>query len=462
MKRNLKDIEPVPTSHGVGSKRVLLSSAESGCGISQIAVTDLSAGEVALAHTHPDLREGFLVLEGELDVTLDDEVTHCKKDDFVYVRNGVSHELKAVTDARVLTIGCVVEASRDALYPMVFEPNMHSVVWGGHRLVDWKGLMSESARSVNIGESWEVSAVPSSPSIVANGFWSGHSLIDVISSQPDEILGPLVVKKYGAKLPLLVKFIDANQDLSIQVHPNDEMAHALHGKMGKSEMWYVIDAKPGACLYAGFKKRIDEEEYRRRIEDGSICDVLAKHEVRKGDVFYIPAGRVHAICGGILLAEVQQSSDLTYRIFDYNRLGLDGKPRELHTSLASKALDFNVYDEYKTDYVEKGIVVNRCLDTPYFCIRIVDCSVPHHRNLVKYGSFVIIVCISGECNVHIRSTKYDLSLREGFSCLVPAAITDYDIQPKNGNVKLLEAYVDNKERGLFENLVTSFRHISML
>ena len=200
-----------------------------------------------------------------------------------------------------------------------------------------------------IGESWEVSAVPSSTSIVSNGVYAGKDLITVINEHPDAILGKKVNEKYKGQLPLLVKFIDAKRDLSIQVHPNNEMAMREHGKMGKSEMWYVIKAEESAHLYAGFKQTITPYEYRKRVEDGTITDVLADHKVKAGDVFFLPAGRVHAICGGILLAEVQQSSDVTYRIFDYNRPGMDGKPRELHTELAAKALDYHVKDNYRTE-----------------------------------------------------------------------------------------------------------------
>ena len=232
------------------------------------------------------------------------------------------------------------------LYPLLFEPNLHSVVWGGDQLRPYKGLASTDEP---IGESWEVSAVPSSTSIIANGTWKGKDLISVINEHPEAILGKAVHQKYHGQLPLLVKFIDAKRDLSIQVHPNDEMAQREHGKMGKSEMWYVIRADKGAHLYAGFKQEITPDEYQRRIEDGSITEVLADHQVKAGDVFYLPAGRVHAICGGIMLAEVQQSSDVTYRIYDYHRPGLDGKPRELHTALAAKALDYHVEKNYTTD-----------------------------------------------------------------------------------------------------------------
>ena len=183
------------------------------------------------------------------------------------------------------------------LYPLLFKSNLHTVVWGGNLLRPYKGLEPSDEP---IGESWEVSAVPTSTSIVSNGVHAGKDLISVINEQPDAILGKKVNEKFNGKLPLLVKFIDAKRDLSIQVHPNDEMAMREHGKMGKSEMWYVIKADDGAHLYAGFKQEITPEEYHKRIADGTITDVLADHKVKAGDVFYLPAGRVHAICGGYL------------------------------------------------------------------------------------------------------------------------------------------------------------------
>lgn len=187
------------------------------------------------------------------------------------------------------------------LYPILFHPNLHSVIWGGRKLKPWKGM---PANDEPVGESWEVSAVPSSVSIVANGAFTGRTLSDVINEYPQEMLGGRVSKLYANTFPLLVKFIDAEKDLSIQVHPDDAMAQREHGKMGKTEMWYVIDAKPGAYLYAGFKEEMTPHEYKCRVEDGSITEVLARHEVKAGDVFYLPAGRVHAICSGILLAEI--------------------------------------------------------------------------------------------------------------------------------------------------------------
>lgn len=342
------------------------------------------------------------------------------------------------------------------LSPLLFEPNLHAVVWGGHQLRPYKGL---EPTAEPIGESWEVSAVPSSPSIISNGEWKGRDLNAVIAEHPDEILGRAVNEKFGGKLPLLVKFIDAKRDLSIQVHPNDEMARREHGKMGKSEMWYIIKAEEGSHLYAGFRQEITPYEYQHRVADGTITDVLADHKVKAGDVFYLPAGRVHAICGGIMLAEVQQSSDVTYRIYDYNRPGMDGKPRELHTELAAKALDYHVEKNYRTEYNDSDNRAVQIIDTPYFDVRVMELSQPFHRNLIKYDSFVISMCLQGDCTLRVRSTGEEVLLREGHSTLIPAAIADYDVTPLHGKTRLLDAFIDNKNRSLTSK-VTRFLHIT--
>lgn len=234
MIRHLADITPVTTSHGVGQKRVLLSSNESGCSLTQIAVTEFKAGEIAVAHVHPDMQEGFYVLDGELEVYLDGKKTICSRDTFVYVEKCTSHEMRALTNSRIMTIGCVIEASRNKLYPMLFKQNRKTLVWGT--------------------EDWTVSGVPNSESEVENGTWARYNLTEVISRRPEEILGRQTAIKYNNQLPLLAKIIDAHQDLSIQVHPNDEMAKREHNKFGKSEMWYILDAESGAFLYAGFKE----------------------------------------------------------------------------------------------------------------------------------------------------------------------------------------------------------------
>ena len=342
------------------------------------------------------------------------------------------------------------------LFPFLFEPNLHEVVWGGNKLRPYKGL---EPTDEPIGESWEVSAVPSSTCIISNGAHKGKDLISVINEQPEAILGKKVNEKYNGKLPLLVKFIDAKRDLSIQVHPNDEMAMREHGKMGKSEMWYVIKADEGAHLYAGFKQEITPEEYQKRIADGTITDVLADHQVKAGDIFYLPAGRVHAICGGIMLAEVQQSSDVTYRIYDYNRPGMDGKPRELHTDLAAKALDYHVEDNYRTEYVDTSNKAIQIMDTPYFDVRIMEVNKSFHRDLLKYDSFIIAMCIEGDCIIHVRSTGDEILLKEGNSTLIPASIADYDIIPQDGKTRILDAFIDNMNRSIASK-VTRFLHLS--
>ena len=353
------------------------------------------------------------------------------------------------------------------LYPLLFQPNLHPVVWGGNQLCPYKGLAPSDEP---IGESWEVSAVPSSTSIISNGPLAGHDLISVVTQSPDAILGKAVNAKYHGQLPLLVKFIDAKRDLSIQVHPNDEMAQRVHGKMGKSEMWYIIKAEPGAHLYAGFKQQITPYEYQKRVEDGTITEVLADHPVKAGDVFYLPAGRVHAICGGILLAEVQQSSDITYRIFDYNRPGMDGKPRELHTELAAQALDYHVEQNYRTEYIEPDNRAIQIIDSPYFDVRVMEITEPFHRNLLKYDSFNISMCLEGDCQIRIRPSVTSklsiihspfsiLTLKEGHTVLIPAAIADYDVIPLHGKTRLLDAFIDNMDKSL-TGTVSRFLHIT--
>ena len=342
------------------------------------------------------------------------------------------------------------------LYPFLFEPNLHSVVWGGSQLRPYKGL---EPTDEPIGESWEVSAVPSSTSIISNGEYKGKDLISLINEQPEAILGKKVNEKYSGKLPLLVKFIDAKRDLSIQVHPNDEMAMHEHGKMGKTEMWYVIKADKGAHLYAGFKEELTPQEYQQRIADGSITEVLADHQVKAGDVFYLPSGRIHAICGGVMLVEVQQSSDVTYRIYDYKRPGMDGKLRELHTELAAKALDYHVEDNYRTEYKDVTNKALHIIGTPFFDVRVMEVSKPFHRDLKKYDSFIITMCIEGDCLIHVRSTGEKILLKQGNSTLIPAAIADFDIIPQQGTTRILDAFIDNMNRRLSHKL-TRFLHLT--
>ncbi len=456
MKRSAIDITPLATSYEMGMKRVLLSANESGCSITQVAILELQAGDRSAKHIHPDLQDIFYILDGEIEITIGKEVNRCKKDDFVFVEHLKSYELHAITDVRMLAMGCVIETQRTKLYPMLFEPNLHTKVWGSLDLAAWKEL----PRQNYVGESWEVSAVPTSPSVIANGTWAGYTLTEVIRKMPEAMLGKAVAEDHNNQLPILLKFIDTADDLSVQVHPNDAMAHRIHNQRGKSEMWYVINAQPESYIYAGFKEQLTPEEYARKVEDGTIMDALAKYQVHAGDVFYLPAGRIHAIGKGVLLAEVQQTSDITYRIYDHGRVDLNGKPRELHTDLAAQALDYTVYDEYRSTYQENIDMANPCIDTEYFSVRVVSLNNPLHRNMIHYDSFVIIACMRGSCAIRIRSTGDVVKLQEGFSCYIPAAIADYHIIPQTSETKLLEAYINNKPRTAWKRIVSQFLHLS--
>lgn len=341
------------------------------------------------------------------------------------------------------------------VYPLLFEPNLHPVVWGGLLIPEWKKLLPPDEP---IGESWEVSTVPTSVSRIANGSLRGRDLTWAIAEAPEQILGRHVAQEAGGQLPLLVKLIDARRNLSIQVHPDDEMAWRIHRKRGKSEMWYVIDAQPGAFLYAGFASPLSQADaegtpcsreeavaaYRRHVAAGTITEVLARHEVRAGDVFYLPAGRIHAIGSGILLAEVQQSSDVTYRIYDYDRPGIDGRPRELHTDLAAEALDYRVYDHYRADYTYRRGEANVVMRSRYFTVRVLDVEQSMHCDMRSHDSFVIVMCLHGECMVRICATGQAVMLHEGFSTLIPASTADYELVCCNpsGHSQVLDTFVE--------------------
>lgn len=329
------------------------------------------------------------------------------------------------------------------LYPLLFEPNLHQLVWGSNDIRDWKGLEGTPDA---IGESWEVSAVEGKESVVANGELAGRNLREVCEEYGARLLGNIPNEKYGGKFPLLAKFIGAKTDLSIQVHPNDALAMERHNCFGKNEMWYIIDRKRGAKLYSGFKKSITREEYEESVKDGSICDALQEHNVERGDIFYIPAGRVHAICGGILLAEIQQSSDITYRIYDYGRMGLDGKPRQLHTELAVDAIDFDVKADYKTHFAMRQNKPSHAITCPFFQINILDVHKPTVRHLRKCDSFIIYMCLKGSCTIFPEGNEAAaVTVREGYSCLIPAEIANIVVVPSDGNeaTSLLESFIDN-------------------
>lgn len=330
--------------------------------------------------------------------------------------------------------------------PILFEPRFYEKVWGGHRLLPFKGLEPNSRP---IGESWEISAIEGNESVISNGEYKGLTITELVERFGSEVLGTEVVNIYGNRFPLLIKFIDAEQDLSIQVHPDDELAAKRHNSRGKTEMWYVMDAAKSASLYSGLKEHISKYEYTKRTEDGSICDVLQKYEVHSGDTFFIPAGRIHAIGAGILLAEIQESSDVTYRLFDYNRPGLDGKPRELHTELALEAIDYHVEDNYRTDYTNRENKAVALARSEFFTTKVINLSVPYHRDLRKYDSFVVYMCVHGSCTIETKDKnnhKESVLLTQGSTCLIPACMADIKLVPNNDS-KLIEVYIDHYRFG---------------
>lgn len=327
------------------------------------------------------------------------------------------------------------------MYPLKFKPIFKTVVWGGEKIAPFKGIETDQE---HIGESWELSGVSGNESVVAEGPLAGKTITELVREYKGALIGEKVYAATGDEFPLLIKFIDAKSDLSIQVHPNDELAAVRHnGSKGKTEMWYVVAADPGAHLLAGLKEAITPEEYARRVANDTITDVLADHPVKAGDVFFLPAGRIHAICGGCFIAEIQQTSDITYRIYDYGRLGLDGKPRQLHTELAKDAIDYKVYPEYRTDYQpvkNKEVEVVSC---KYFTTSVYQLDAPLIKDLSSIDSFMVVMCVagSGSLSCHSERSEESLPIRQGETVLIPASATGVTFTPSAEGLTLVTSYI---------------------
>ena len=322
------------------------------------------------------------------------------------------------------------------MYPLKFKPILKTVVWGGEKIAPYKEIETTQQ---HIGESWELSGVKGNESIVADGPLEGKTIAELVREYKGDLVGKHVYENTGDEFPLLIKFIDALSDLSIQVHPNDELAAKRHnGSKGKTEMWYVVDAEPGAHLLAGLTKQITPDEYAARVADGTITDVLARHDVHPGDVFFLPAGRIHAICGGCFIAEIQQTSDITYRIYDYGRLGLDGKPREVHTELAKDAIDYTVYDTYRTEYTPRQNEEVEVVSCKYFTTSIYDLTLPYARDLSEIDSFLVVMCLSGTGSLEVDGEEVEI--HQGETVLVPASADDICFVPDD-NMKILTSYI---------------------
>jgi mannose-6-phosphate isomerase len=320
-------------------------------------------------------------------------------------------------------------------YPLKFQPIPKHRIWGGNKL---KSSLNKPFRENKIGESWEISTIPDDISVVSNGVFKGKNLQELIDAYPVEILGKKVVEHYGTNFPLLIKFIDAQSDLSIQLHPNDELALKRHNSLGKEEMWYIMEANQESRLMFGFNQKLDKETYSNHLKNNTLQSVLHYEKVNTGDVFRIPTGRVHAIGSGILLAEIQQNSDVTYRLYDYNRTDEKGNLRELHTELALDAINFDVPTQFKADYDSTKNRSNKVVESKYFTTNLFHLNQKmEFQNSKKSETFTIYICIDGKSI--IKNDKFEIVLNKGEIVLIPAIIDQYEIDPQS-EVKLLQVF----------------------
>jgi len=325
----------------------------------------------------------------------------------------------------------------NSLYPLKFKPIIKDKIWGGTRL---KTLLNKPCKTDKAGESWEISGYPGNISRVKNGFLKGNSLEELIEVYMGDLVGDSVFENFGTFFPLLVKFIDANDVLSIQVHPNDELALVQFDSYGKTEMWYVIEAEKDAEIIVGFNQSVSREKYLRHLRDKTLMSILNAEKTFPGDVFFLPAGRIHAIGQGILLAEIQQTSDATLRIYDFDRVDEKGRPRELHTEYALEAIDFKVYPDYKSPYPKDPNQPNKLASCKYFTTNYLSLNTSVEREYYSIDSFVIFMCIEGKIEIHYNQDKKEI-LDKGDTALLPAEIKNIRLMPFE-DAKLLEVFIE--------------------
>ena len=323
------------------------------------------------------------------------------------------------------------------LYPFKFKPIFKDKIWGGRKIKTVLGM--DYGDLPNCGEVWLISGVDGNPSIVTNGFLKGNELNEVLEVYMGDLVGEKIFSRFGNEFPLLIKIIDSNDWLSIQVHPDDELAQKRKIGNGKTEMWYMLDADPEAELISGFSRDIGAETYMEHLGNNTIKDLLNIVHVEKGDVFYIPAGRVHALGPGCLLAEIQQTSDTTYRIYDWDRMDAAGMKRELHTEEALAAIDFTKTVDYKTAYTSELNKTTPLIASPYFITRLIDADQPVLKNISELDSFVIYMVVEGNCK--LKYEEGEIGMKLGETVLVPASLGNVVIEP-NGKSKLLEIFID--------------------
>jgi len=327
--------------------------------------------------------------------------------------------------------------SNSLLYPFKFKTIFKEKIWGGNKINTFLG--KDFSPLDNCGETWEISAVEGDVSILENGDLKGTSLTSLINTYKEELVGKSVFDKFGNEFPLLIKFLDANDDLSIQVHPNDEIAQKRHNSSGKTEMWYILQADKGAKINVGFSKEVNKDEYLEALESGNIMDILNHEIVQQGDVYHLPAGRVHYIGKGCLIAEIQQTSDITYRIYDFDRIDKNGNKRDLHNELALDCIDFAVETEYKTLYHQKLNKANQLVHCEYFRTNFIAFEKSIKREYTAIDSFIIYVVVEG--NIEINSQNFSTSAKMGECVLIPACLKNIEIQ-STSLAKFIEVWVD--------------------
>jgi len=325
------------------------------------------------------------------------------------------------------------------LYPLKFKPVLKDKIWGGNKVKSVLGI--DFSPLPNCGEVWVMSGVEENQTGIVNGFLAGNELNELVEIYMGDLVGDAVYERFGNEFPILVKFIDAADYLSIQVHPDDELAAKRGIGYGKSEMWYIIAADPGSELINGFNRKVDKDTYLKHLENKSLRNILNVEKVSKGDVFYIPAGRVHALGPGTFLAEIQQTSDTTYRIYDWDRVDKEGKTRELHVEEALDAIDFNVYDDYKSKYEAKENGTANLVTSPFFTTNLIKLDTALAKDYSELDSFVIYVCVKGSVTVvHGGETELKVNISQGEALLIPASIDRVDIVP-SVSAEILEVYI---------------------
>ncbi len=322
------------------------------------------------------------------------------------------------------------------LHPFKFQTIFKDKIWGGTKIKTY--LDKDFGPLPNCGETWELSGVKGDISKVDRGPHHGTELTELIDNYRGKLVGERVFERNGIEFPLLIKFIDAVDDLSIQVHPNDDLAQSRHGSRGKTEMWYIIQADPGANLITGFNRPLDKAQYLEAFEKNSLTEILNREPAQADDVYFIPAGRVHTLGKNILMAEIQQTSDVTYRIYDFDRVDSKGSKRELHVQQAIDAIDYSFHGEYKTNYDRQLNRAVNLVTCPYFTTNRIYHDQPQHRDYAPLDSFVILICLEGSCEVEF-GTGHSRPVKLGDVILVPASIKELRVRPV-GVVKLLESY----------------------